>query len=98
MVSVVAKITLAGLWLLLYACKQPAPAPAPIEHPPVRAENVAPAAAEAEAVPAEQRPVRDPFELDDESDDPAAALESMKHNCCDEMPAEEIRAHTDEGR
>jgi hypothetical protein len=51
-----------------------------------------------EAVPAEQRPVRDPFELDDESDDPAAALESMKHNCCDEMPPEEIRAHTDEGR
>jgi hypothetical protein len=89
MSAVVARI---GLGLLLCACKQPAPAP--IEHP----ENVAPAApAETEAAPVTQtqHPVRDPFELDDESDDPAAALESMKHNCCDEMPAEEIRAHSD---
>jgi hypothetical protein len=86
-------IKLLGLGLLLCACKQPAPAP--IEHPPARStatstENAAP-------VSAPQHPVRDPFELDDESDDPAAALESLKHNCCDEMPAEEIRAHTDDG-
>lgn len=49
-------------------------------------------------VQTDEHPVRDPFELDEASDDPAAALESMKHNCCDEMPAEEVRAHTDDGR
>lgn len=37
---------------------------------------------------------RDPFALDEESDDPAAALESMRHNCCDEMPADEIGKHS----
>jgi hypothetical protein len=86
MLAVVARI---GLGLLLCACKQPAPAPAPIEHP----NNAAPATKQ--AAPPADHPVRDPFELDEASDDPAAALESMKHNCCDEMPAEEIRTHTD---
>jgi|GEM_PF-3928817 len=81
MAPTVARFTL----LLLCACKQPAAAP--IEHAPARAaESVAPAAA--------QKPVRDPFELDDEPEDPAAALEAMRHNCCDEMPADEIRAHS----
>jgi hypothetical protein len=37
--------------------------------------------------------VRDQFELDEDTDDPAAALDSMRHNCCDEMPASEIKKH-----
>ncbi|HET8933214.1 MAG TPA: hypothetical protein VFN67_07250 [Polyangiales bacterium] len=48
-----------------------------------------PEAAEVQAEPA------DPFALDEQSDNPAEALESMRHNCCDEMPAEELREHTD---
>jgi hypothetical protein len=83
MSAAVARFTL----LMLCACKQPVPAP--IEHPPTRAaESAAPTAA--------QKPVRDPFELEDEPDDPAAALEAARHNCCDEMPADEIRAHSDQ--
>lgn len=87
MSAAVARFTWLGFVLVSCACKQPAPAP--IAHPPARVESVAPATTD--AIAPGQRPVRDPFELEDEPEDPAAALEAMRHNCCDEMPADEIR-------
>jgi hypothetical protein len=69
--------------LLVCACKQP-PA-APVKTVPQTHE----ALPEAESAP------HDRFALDEQSDDPAGALESMRHNCCDEMPADELRKHTD---
>jgi hypothetical protein len=75
--------------MIVCACKQPAAAPAAA--PPAHAEQLVSPPPDS---PAEQgRPVRDEFELDEDTDDPAAALDSMRHNCCDEMPAEEIRDH-----
>ena len=70
--------------LVLCACKQPMAAPS--APPPAHAVQV---------TEEEQPPPRDEFELDEDADDPAAALESMRHNCCDEMPANEIREHVE---
>lgn len=89
---VAAKATLLSssltLALLLCACKQPPAAPVKTA-PRVHEDAPTPPPSAATSEP------RDPFALDETSDDPAAALESMRHNCCDEMPAEELRDHTD---
>jgi hypothetical protein len=88
----VASIRAVAVGLLLGACKQAAPA------------RVEPVSDQAKVAPTQPnpdddapalRPVRDPFELDDEVEDPAAALEALRHNCCEEMPADELRKHTD---
>lgn len=80
-----------ALALMLCACRQPVAAP-----PAARAlQTEAPAPA---PVADDQPAPRDPFALDEPSDDPGAALESMKHNCCDEMPAHEIREHVGDTR
>ena len=76
-----------GIWLC--ACKQPSALPvkaAPRIHESTPVSP--PEAAEVQGEPA------DPFALDEQSDNPAEALDSMRHNCCDEMPAEELREHT----
>jgi hypothetical protein len=80
-------VRLAALSLASSACagKQPTAA-APTAEPPPEVHNE-----RAE----EPRPVRDPFELDEASDDPAAALEGLKHDCCEAMPEDEVRRHVD---
>ena len=80
----------ATLVVLLAGCKQPAAAPA--APPPAHAQQQV--AAPAAEPPQPPRPPRDQFELDEDTDDPAAALDSMRHNCCDEMPANEVRQHS----
>jgi hypothetical protein len=73
--------------LVLCACKTQAPATIKPGAQPVEAQ--APAHVEAPPIRA---PVRDQFEQDDEVDDPAQALQALRHNCCDEMPADQVRA------
>jgi hypothetical protein len=77
-----------GIGMALLACKQPPPLPT--VKPSVQAER---SVAAPKRDPQEHRLVRDEFELDENADDPAAALESLRHNCCDEMPASELRTH-----
>jgi hypothetical protein len=78
-----------ALGLMSSACKQPMAAPS--GPPAAHAQHVA--APAPQPVADDEPPPRDQFDLDEEGDDPGAALESMKHNCCDEMPAKEIRQH-----
>ena len=85
---VLVRSTLA-LGIFLCACKQPSAIQVKV------APRIQERAAPTPPPEAAESAPHDPFALDETSDDPAAALESMRHNCCDEMPAEELREHTD---
>jgi hypothetical protein len=80
------------LGLAMTACKLRAHAPAALSHSRPTVESSTPAA---HALPAPVRPpAEDPFAIpDDEPIDPVEALQAARHNCCDEMPADQVKAH-----
>jgi len=91
------RCVLAGLMIgvAVTGCKLRAhPPDAPAAAPP-------PPGAPAEAAPrvetqAQYAPVEDPFLLPEgESGDPAEELQALRHDCCDEMPVDELKAHVE---
>ncbi len=74
------------------ACKSREPAPTVQNHAPAPAETSATPRAEPPKFRVRPEPT---FELpDDVPADPADELRAMRHNCCDEMPASEIKVAT----
>jgi len=78
---------------LVGACKQPAHGPATLDRKRPSTEVSAPAA----QVPTKsaQSPVEDPFALPDDAPiDPTEEFQALRHNCCDETPADQVEAHS----
>jgi hypothetical protein len=75
------------------ACKPRAHAPDGVSHAQPATKASAPAA------PVLAAPARPPAEEafvipDDAPIDPAEALQALRHDCCDEMPADQVKAHS----
>lgn len=80
-----------ALSLFAAACKPKAHLP---QSPPPA---VTPQAAPAQEIAEPDEPLAaDQFTLPDDAPiDPAEEREALNHNCCDEMPADQVRAHVE---
>jgi hypothetical protein len=81
-----------SLGLVGSACKPRAHAPEAPSVTTPRAARAVPDPPAADLAP--RAPAEDPFLLPEgETGDPAEAEEALRHDCCDEMPAEEVQKH-----